>query len=91
VKVTVRLLGPFRQYSSISERVLDLSEGATVSSALRALGDQLGPRFKDEFLESVDRVANLVLLNRSNLPISGWDTELNQGDVISLVPPMAGG
>lgn len=91
MRVIVRFLGPFRRYHTGEEVSLELPAQSTVGEVLQTLGAQLGERFQEEVLGSPGRVSGLVLVNRANLPPAGWETELSDGDTISLVPPMAGG
>lgn len=89
--ITVRLLGPFSQYSSQADTPLQLPQGATVEAALRTMGEELGAEFTSEVLDQLEQVSSLVLLNGHGLGEHKWATELRDGDTVALVPPMGGG
>jgi len=91
MEVTVRFLGPFERYSTQRELPLDLPEDATVGVAMQALGTQLGEVFREEVLDCLSQVRRMVLVNGASLLAHGWETQLTDGDIISLVPPTAGG
>jgi len=77
------------------ELALEL-ENATVRSLLIELSNRYGDRLKAWFFESGTMQLKprcLVLVNGRdcrNLP-DRWDGKLNDGDVVALFPPSAGG
>ena len=99
MRVQVRFLGVFRQLAAcdergIEEKEIELPPGAKVKDLLEVLGRELPPPFSSLFLEKIDDslLGHLVLVNRRPLrEVGGEPAELHDGDVVSLVPPMAGG
>jgi molybdopterin converting factor subunit 1 len=76
VRVAVRLFAGLRERAGVSERELDLPDGATVAELWPALG--LG-----------DEPAGL--LYAVNKAYSERERELADGDEIALIPPVSGG
>jgi len=94
MRVQVRFLGVFRQLAACDGRGIELPPGAKVKDLLEVLGRELPPAFSSLFLEKIDDslLGHLVLVNRRPLrEVGGELAELCDGDVVSLVPPMAGG
>jgi molybdopterin converting factor subunit 1 len=81
MKIHVRYFAVLRERLGREEEALDLPPGADVASALDTLAkkhDAMGALLP--FLQ--------VAVNRSMSP---WDRELDDGDEIALIPPVAGG
>jgi len=91
MEVTVRFLGPFERYSTRRELPLELPDEATVGVAMQTMGTELGEVFRAEVLGSLSQVRRMVLVNGASLLAHGWETQLRDGDIISLVSPTAGG
>ena len=91
MRVTVRFLGPFEKYSDERERALELPKNASVCQALQLLAAELDEAFREDVLGNTAQVRHMVLVNGSSLFEQGWETVLEDGDVVSLVAPTAGG
>jgi len=64
---------------------LELEEAATIRSLLKLLSDRAGKSIKMD-----DGVT--VLVNGSNISLlKGLETELRDGDLVVLLPPLSGG
>jgi len=79
VTVTVKLFASLQQFlpaGSTSRQVkLDVTEGSNVGHVLTGLGV---PK----------QNAHLIMINGQQ---AGWDDVLNEGDTLSVFPPVAGG
>lgn len=92
MKVRVRAFATFREIMD-SQIDMDLHEGATI----RVLLDELTKRYEglgEMIFERPAIIRNFVniLKNGRNVHfLAGLETPLNEGDVIALFPPLAGG
>ena len=89
--VTVRIPTPLRSYTQGADEVR--VEGATVAEAIRALGaahDGLLTRVLTAEGEPRQFV-NIYLGSRNVRALQGMATRVTEGDVISIVPAVAGG
>jgi len=85
MNVEVRLYGRFRELAT-RQRVVTLTEGARLADLIEWLAKEYG----DDFREEVNH------LKRLNILISGQychntETLLKEGDVIVILPLLAGG
>ena len=89
--VTVKLFANLRELAGVREITIDAS---TVEEALNKLIERFGEEFKKElFVEDYKiRDEYLLLLNGKNFEfLDGLKTELNDNDVIAILPPVGGG
>ncbi len=89
--VTVRIPTPLRSYTRGADEVR--AEGATVAEAMRALGaahDGLLARVLTAEGEPRQFV-NIYLGSHNVRTLQGMATRVAEGDVISIVPAVAGG
>ncbi|RMH02411.1 MAG: MoaD/ThiS family protein [Aquificota bacterium] len=89
--VTVRVPTPLRRLTN-GQGELQV-EAKTIREAIENLEKQY-PGFKERLLDEkgeVRRFVNLYLNDEDIRFLKGLDTELKEGDVISIVPAIAGG
>jgi molybdopterin converting factor small subunit len=91
MRIAVRFGGYYRTLAERSSLDLDLAEGATVEDALAVLDKQLEGRCHHVFYPDGIHHTHLDLLILVNTQIAQRDARLHEGDVMALVPPMAGG
>jgi molybdopterin converting factor small subunit len=91
MKVAVRFAGYYRTLAGLSFLDLDLAEGATVEDALAVLDERIEGRCHQVFYPDGTHHTHLDLLILVNTEISGRAAALHAGDVMAIVPPMAGG
>jgi len=89
--VTVRVPTPLRRLTDGQGEVE--VEARTVKEAIEKLEEQY-PGFKERLLDEngeLRRFVNLYLNDEDIRFLKGVDTELKDGDVLSIVPAIAGG
>jgi molybdenum cofactor biosynthesis protein MoaC/molybdopterin converting factor subunit 1 len=82
MEVEVRLFAVFRERAGRDRLALELPEGATVSEALRALGQ------RPELEQLIAAMPVRAALNREYVDA---DAPLTAGDELALIPPVSGG
>lgn len=81
MEINVRLFGPSRQYLELDDFTLIVTEGATVTAAL----DELG--LMSEELAALLPTCAIAIGD----DMVGRDQVLEQGDRLSVLPPVNGG
>jgi molybdopterin synthase sulfur carrier subunit len=94
LKIHVKFLATIREITDKSEIELELHSGDTVGTALQALQTLYGAEFKEATTGTtaggIPKVRFLVN-GRDTDFLEGFATVLKEGDVMVLVPPIAGG
>lgn len=92
--VECRLFGPFRDDVGQEHVGGEYDEGTTAGELLRDLEsrfDELADRLVDE-AEETTAGPTVVTVNEKNIKhLDGLDTELEDGDVVRIVPSVYGG
>lgn len=91
MKIHVRFAGYFRTITDQSSIELELQEGATVDDARTKLDNITERRFHNMLQPYNARSNSPNCLFVVDTQIVETDTELRDGDVLAIVPPMAGG
>ncbi|GIW10978.1 MAG: MoaD family protein [Chloroflexi bacterium] len=89
--VEVRLPGPLEAVTG-GKRVVT-ADGSTVGEVLARLSEQY-PGLRERLLTAegqVQRFVNIYLNDEDIRFIAGMDTAVNEGDVIAILPALAGG
>lgn len=89
--ITIRIPGALRRYTDNQAAIQ--SSGETVSQALNSACIQF-PNLKGQLFDASEQVRRFVNIYANEEDIrylSGLDTPLSSGDVISLIPAIAGG
>ncbi len=89
--ITVRVPTPLRRLTDGQGEVE--VEARTVKEAIEKL-EEMYPGFKERILDEngeVRRFVNLYVNDEDIRFLKGVDTELKEGDVLSIVPAIAGG
>ncbi|RXA17414.1 MoaD/ThiS family protein [Methanosarcina sp. MSH10X1] len=94
MKVNVRFLASIREIVGAHEIPFEISPGNTVKSLLEILESRFGADFEEAvgkpFEDKNPRV--MFLVNGRDIEfLKGPQTELNEGDTVVLIPPVAGG
>ncbi|MCX8176583.1 MAG: MoaD family protein [Candidatus Bathyarchaeota archaeon] len=93
MKVKFRFFASLREVAGEKERILELDKPMTVYEALNVLSNFYGEKFREEVFEAESLAEKLtILVNGSNInTLSGLKTMLNDGDEVSIFPPIVGG
>lgn len=94
MKIRVKFLATIREITGVPEIELDLRSGDTVGVALQALQARYGTEFKEATTGTtaggIPKVRFLVNGRNTDF-LEELETELKDGDIMVLVPPVAGG
>ncbi|HXG10388.1 MAG TPA: MoaD/ThiS family protein [Gemmataceae bacterium] len=92
MKVAVRYLAQLRQAAGCTEEEINLDGPCLLQDLLRQLADRHGEHFRRLLLASADALQPSILLFVGEDQVR-WDTpvKLRDGDVITVLSPMAGG
>ena len=74
--------------------MVDLPSGSKVLDVARKLGERLGPDFRGRIFDERGQLSGSlrILVNGQNIASArGAETELKNGDVVAIFPPVAGG
>jgi len=95
MKIKIRFIGPFSYIIGSREVELAAEEGLTLKQLFVKLDMELGQRFSKNITRQLaihQELQQLILVNGILISSKGGlETRLNDGDVISFVPPMEGG
>lgn len=89
--ITVRVPTPLRRITNGQGEVQ--VQASTIREAIERL-EEVYPGFKDRLLDEqgeVRKFVNLYLNDEDIRFLKGLDTELKDGDILSIVPAIAGG
>ncbi len=92
--ITVKLIGALRHLSGKTQLAVQYQEGMSIKQLLEKMSQDL-PELKRTFTDQTlnDGKSNsLVLVNGREISVlNGYETKLNDGDEIVLVPVVHGG
>jgi molybdopterin synthase sulfur carrier subunit len=97
LRVSVRFFTSLREIVNKREETLEFPEGekVTVDTVLKALSQSYGKRFVDYVYEGksgeVRGFLQLLVNGKSATNQNGLQTELQDGDVLAILPPVGGG
>ena len=97
MQVSVRFFTSLREITNKKEETLKFPEGAkvTVEVVLKMLSQRYGKRFVEYVYDAkTDEVRSFLqfLVNgKSATTLNGLETELEDGDVLAILPPVGGG
>ena len=94
MKIHVKFLATIRQIAGVPEIELEIHPGDSVGAALQALQARYGTTFKEATTGTttggIPKVRFLVNGRNADF-LEGLETKLEDGDVMVLIPPVAGG
>ncbi|MGB9740593.1 MAG: ubiquitin-like small modifier protein 1 [Candidatus Bathyarchaeia archaeon] len=96
MRVSVRFFTSLREMTGKREETLEFSddEMVTVDAVLRRLAELYGKGFIEYVYDENGNVKGFLqfLINgRSASTLNGLETELSDGDVLAIIPPVGGG
>ena len=97
MQVSVRFFTSLREIVDKKEETLKFSEGekVTVDTVLKTLKQRYGKRFVEYVYEGKTKEVRVFLQflvnGKSATTMNGLETELEDGDVLAILPPVGGG
>jgi MoaD family protein len=94
MKVIVRYFTVLREITGKREEEIDAKEGSTVEAILSFLNEKYGKKFERYILSGRERegLKLLFLVNGQNIEkLDGLRTKLQNGSILTIIPPVAGG
>jgi molybdopterin synthase sulfur carrier subunit len=93
MKITLRTFADFRNVIGATERELSLAEGETVGGMLRGLC-KAHPCLETMLFDTSGEIKPYIIVlknGRNVISLQQLGTTIDEGDVIALFPPVAGG
>lgn len=93
MKVTFKAFANLREIVGSREQELSLPAGETVGGVLKRLCEA-HPGMEEKILDAPGRLKPFIIVLKNGRSIAAFqdlDTVLDEGDVIALFPPIAGG
>jgi len=97
VQISIRFFTVLREVTGKKEEKVEFPEGenATIESVLKKLSKQYGKRFREYVYHPQTGEAKgflqFLVNGKSTSNIKGLETELINGDVLAIIPPVGGG
>jgi len=94
MNVEVKFFTSLREITGKKVDEIQLQNVITVEEMLTLLYEKYGEKFREYVYDKKGKVHGFLsfLVNGRNINVlQGFDTELKQGDVIAVVPPVGGG
>jgi sulfur-carrier protein len=94
MRVRVKFLANIREITDESEIELELHPGDSIEKVMKTLELKYGTDFKAATTGTTESgIPNVnILVNGRDMDfLKGFETELQDGDIIVMIPPVAGG
>jgi molybdopterin synthase sulfur carrier subunit len=94
MKVEVKFFTSLREITGKKADEIQLQSVITVEELLNLLSEKYGKKFTEYIYNKEGKVQDFLsfLVNGRNINVlQGFDTELKQGDIIAIIPPVGGG
>lgn len=96
MRISVRFFTSLREITGKREETLEFQEDmVTLDSVLKKLAERYGKDFVDYVYEGqtgkVRDFLQFLVNGRSASTLKGLDTELTNGDIVAIIPPVGGG
>jgi molybdopterin synthase sulfur carrier subunit len=94
MKVEVKFFTSLRDITGKKAEEIQLQNVITVEELLTLLSEKYGKNFREYIYNKKGKVQDFLsfLVNGRNINVlQGFDTELKQGDIIAIIPPVGGG
>ena len=97
MQVTIRFFTVLREVTGKREEILQFleSEKITIDTVLKILGSQYGKPFTDYvYVDQTDEVRGFLqffINGKSAAALNGLNSEIHDGDMLAIVPPVGGG
>jgi molybdopterin synthase sulfur carrier subunit len=97
LQVSVRFFTSLREIVNKKEEILKFPEGekVTVDLVLKTLAQRFGKRFVEYVYDSktgeIKGFLQLLINGKSASTLNGLETELEDSDILAILPPVGGG
>ena len=94
MKVEVKFFTSLREITGKKSDEIQLQNVITVEELLTLLSEKYGEKFREYIYNKKGKVQDFLsfLVNGKNINVlQGFDTELKEGDIIAIIPPVGGG
>jgi len=94
MKIEVKFFTSLREITGKKVDEVQLQSVITVEELLTLLSEKYGKKFREYIYNKKGKVQDFLsfLVNGRNINVlQGFDTELKQGDIIAIIPPVGGG
>jgi len=94
MRVTVKFFTSLREIVGKKEEEFEFSKGTTIKEVLKHLSENYGKAFKEYIYNERGRVKShlqFLINGKSITTLKGFETKLNDGDKIAIIPPVGGG
>jgi molybdopterin synthase sulfur carrier subunit len=94
MKVEVKFFTSLREITGKKADEIQLQNVINVEELLNLLSEKYGEKFREYIYDKKGKVQDFLsfLVNGRNINVlQGFDTELKQGDIIAILPPVGGG
>jgi len=94
MRVTVKFFTALREIAGKKEEAFEFSRGTTIKELLKHLSENYGQAFKEYIYNEKGRVKShleFLINGKSITTLKGFETKLNDGDKIAIIPPVGGG
>ena len=94
MRVTVKFFTALREIVGKKEEELEFSRGTTVKELLKHLSEIHGQALKEYIYNERGRPKGhleFLINGKSITTLKGFETKLNDGDKIAIIPPVGGG
>jgi len=91
VNVTVRYMAQLRQAAGVGVEQIELNRPCSVGDLMRHVADRRGGQFRDLMLDAEGQIRPAVLLFIGDEQVAADRPALRDGDVATVLTPMAGG
>jgi molybdopterin synthase sulfur carrier subunit len=94
MQISVRFFTVLREITDKKEETLQLTQDATIANALQTLAQKYGEPFAEYVYDQNGKVKGFLqffINGQSTAATKGIESELHEGDVLAIVPPVGGG
>jgi sulfur-carrier protein len=94
MKVEVKFFTSLREITGKKVDELQLQDNTTINELITLLSEKYGKNFREYIYDKKGEVQGFLsfLVNGKNINVlQGFNTELKEGDVVAILPPVGGG
>ena len=94
MRVTVKFFTALREIVGKKEEEFEFSKGTTIREGLKHLSETYGQAFKEYIYNEKGRIRShlqFLINGKSITTLKGFETKLEDGDKVAIIPPVGGG